>query len=335
MMKRSAALNIVLCLSLLAGCVCAQQPVPKWDTISYAKWGFSLQLPAGAEKREIPDPPAETARDLYLVDGMACVVQVVPTPGEVLASTAIEQVIQSELKVSSKIGPARRWEQPSKQGDLFKGFSGSVELPAQDAVCAAAAQAIGGAKAVQCIAMAPLGDDSAPVLRISVYGPIDREKDVANTCKGVAAFVARGKTVPATPPVKPTVTPSAKPKPVPIPRPVPKPNPKPKPAPKPWPMLKAGLIELQGVVDSISADGKIVMMRVETVKVVNQPPVTLAPARSKKVLLKARLDWLKQGLVIRLIGKNSGEGKPIPADAVQEAAPPPGKPAPIRPPIVG
>lgn len=306
---------LLLCLLALAGDTYAQGA--KWDTFRYEKWGFALQLPAGASKQELPSPPESGACDVYSIGGgLACVIQITTTPDDALASTVIEQAIQSETKPHpTKPGPTKRWEQTSKQGELFKGFAGQVQLKTDDAVQAAVSKIIGGERGTESTSLAPLGDESAPVLRVAVFGPANRESDIATAAKGIAALVSRSQTKP----------------PVPLLRPTPAPRPRPRPAPKPWPMLKKGEIELSGTVETISNDRKTVILTVDTVKMPGQEPIALSPARSKKVLLRSKLEWLAEGLYVHLIGKDTGVGKPIPADAMEQAPVPAPKPVPLGP----
>ena len=296
----------------------------QWKIIRVPQWGFLYQLPVMAVRQHLSTKPSGTC-DMYISGGLACVMQVNPTSSDALASTAIEQTIQADLKLASKIGPASRWESTSKNGDLFKGYTGPVVLNKSDATQAAVIQAIGASKAVQSVAMAPLGDESAPMLKIVVIGTPDKEKEVVGLAKDIASLVVVDK--------KPV---SEGPAPAPKPAPTPAATPKPavKAAVKPWPALKAGEIELMGVVDSVSKDGKTVMMTIYTVKVMNQEPVELQPSRAKKVLIERKQGWIAPGTFVRIVGPNSGEGKPIKAKRIEESPLPPGKPAPPIPPDV-
>lgn len=303
MRTRLAVQTFVLCCSLAS---CALAGAQAWDTISYDKWGFALQIPAGCVKQEVL---ADDGCDVYAVGSLVCVVKVTPTPDKLPASTAIEQAIQAEVKDSSKLGTAKRWEQESKQGDLFKGFVAPIQLKADDPVGVVSIRIVGSDSAVQCVSMAPVGDDDSPILRISVIGPSDRQAEVVTTAKGIAAFAARTK--PALQDAKLSATAAKKRSPdagTP---------PKPKPAAKPWPELKKGEIELAGVVDSVSPDGKSLSMTVDLVTLPGGTSVTLSPARTKRVILKAKLTWLSTGQRIRMLGRNTGVGKPITADALE------------------
>lgn len=314
MRTRFAAL-IILFLGL-AGCACAQG---KWDSFRYDQWGFVIQLPTGAAKQDAPNLPENAVCDIYSTGKLACVIQVTATPDSAVASTVIEQEIQSEVKKQSKLGAAQRWEQTSRHGDLFKGFTGPIALGTGDAAMQAAERVIGAPRGCQCAAMTPLGDESAPVLKVTVFGPAGRESEVVAMAKGIASRVTTG-----TNPVAET--------------PIPKPTPTPEPAPesKPWPTLKNGEIELLGTVQTVSRDGKTVTMTVESIKMPGQDVIGLSPKRTKKVILHQKLDKLVNGVHIHLIGRNDGVGKPITADVIEttpktEQTPRTPEPKPFRP----
>ena len=320
MRNRVAALLPSLFLLFLVAPAYAQ--LAKWETVPYEKWGFVLQIPSGFQKQAIPNQPQDGTCDVYAARGLACVVKVTPTPDDQLAATAIEQAVQSQVKESSKLGPAKRWEQDSKQGELFKGFTAMVQLNSADAAESAIGKIVGADTAFECVSMAPLHDETSPILRIGVVGPTNRESEVIAMAKGMAAFVSR---IEPAPPALPVNVPKPRKlvpelKPVPPPEPNPKPNPKPRPSPKPklWPALKPGEIELAGVVDAVSADRKSVTMIVDTVTLPGQDPIELTPARPKKVIMRRKLSWLAAGQRIRVLGRNTGIGKPMTADAVEQ-----------------
>jgi len=321
MKTRLVCLNIALCCVLS----CAVIGQGKWKSIASPQWGFSLKLPPSATQQSSSGRPTSAMYDLYTAGGFAYVVEVTPTPSDALASTMIEQTIQADMREAAKLGATTRWEATSKQGDLFKGFTGPVQFSTTDAGHAAVIKAIGGDRGVYSVALAPLGDESAPVLRISVMGKANREREVVAMAKTVSSMVTTSSR-------SAVLVPTPKPAPTP-PRPI-APRPVPTPKPKPWPVLKSGEIELAGTVESISKDGKTVMMTVGTVKVIGQELIALSPMRPKRVLLKSKLGWLTQGLYVHLIGENSGVGKPIQADAMEQTpapAPNPSPPGPIPP----
>ena len=268
--------------------------VAKWDTVRYEEMGFSVQVPAGSVKHPI-GPPEEGTLDLYASGNLACSVSVRPTPDNQLASTVIEKAIQEEIKRAGGLGAARRWEQTSKQGDLFKGYVAPAKLDAGDTYHQEIGKIIGGMSGVQCSSMAPLGDDTAPILWIHVIGPTSQEKNVIAIAKAMAALVKRDKAPPKVDVSPPGI----------------------EPAPKPWPALKSGEIEIEGVVESVSNDWRQVSLTVDFVKLPGQDRIALSPPRSKQVSLRTKLDWITAGRRMILIGKNTGVGKPMTADVIE------------------
>lgn len=309
MKTRLFALTIILC-SVLAVRAFAQ--ASSWNTVSYDKWGFALQIPSGCAKQPIDAAPDGGACDLYAGGGLAYVIRIIPAPGNVPTSTAIEQAIQAEIKAAARLGSAKRWEQDSKQGDLFKGFIVPIALDADDTVHAAVGKIVGPGETVQCASMAPVSDDNSPILRIEVIGPKGRQADVVSNAKGMVAFVSRGQASPA-----PARVETSNPQKLIIERKPDRATPKPAPA-KPWPTLKKGEIELAGVVDSIAPDGRNLSVVVDLVTMPGDEPVALSPARPKRVLLKIKQTWLTVGQRIRIKGTNTGVGKPIIADALEQ-----------------
>lgn len=322
----------ILALVLILFALPAGAQVGKWDTVSYEKWGFALQLPSGSVKQAVEGQPESGVCDLYQINGLACIVKVTPTQDTQLSSTVIEQAIQAEVKSASALGPPKRWEQDSKQGDLFKGYSASVQLKAEDPMQAAVGKIVGEKEACESISMASLGDDTSPVLRITVIGPKSRQAEVVTTAKGIAAFMT--KTVSADPgPVAAAkklipelksevkLAPKPKPQQVVVSKPrklVIEPRPQIISTPKRWPTIKKGEIELAGSVTSIAPDCKTMILCVDSVIMPGQAPITLSPVRSKKVMLRYKLDWLAVGQRVRIMGKNTGIGKPMTADAVEQ-----------------
>lgn len=271
-----------------------------WQTVRYEKWRAGVQIPAAGSKRSIPAQSDEATCDLYAIGGLACYIKITPTPDTELASTVIERAIQAEVKQSEKLGGARRWEQNSKQGDLFKGFTGPIRLDNRDSLQAEISRIIGSDMGIECASMAPLGDETAPVIRIGVVGPEGKQNEVVATAKRMAALVTRYSTSP-----KPDMSTA-----------------RPEPVPKPWPTLKKGEIEIEGVVKSVDTNGRSILLSAEFIKLPGQERIALSPPRDKQVSLKSRQDWIAAGVRIVLIGKNTGIGKPMTADLIEPAKQP-------------
>lgn len=307
---KTRLISLIAALSLLIASVAFAQEI-KWKIIPSPQWGFSIQLPPDASRQRLMGRPASGTCEVYASGGFACIVQVTPTASDALASTAIEQAIQSEIKEATTMGPTARWEATSKEGDLFKGYTGQVRLAKTDPAQSAVIKAIGTERGVQSVALAPLGDETAPVLRIAIVGKPDKEPEVAAMAKTVSSMVAK-ESKPA------VIAPDEKPG---------QPSlPTPKLSAKPWPQLRTGDIELEGRITSVSSDGKTVMMMVDTIILPGQGPIALSPKRTKKVLLRDKMGALIKGAQIRLVGRNEGVGKPITADAIELAPNPPPEP---------
>lgn len=286
---------------LVLASVCALAQTDRWQAVRYDKWRAGVQIPAAASKHSLPTQPEEATCDLYAVGVLACYVKITPTPDTELASTVIERAIQAEMKQSEKLGAVKRWEQNSKQGDLFKGFTGPTKLDGGDPLQAEISRIIGSDTGIECVSMAPLGDDTAPVIRIGVVGPAGKRNEVVATAKRMAALVTRYNTSPN------TAVSAAEPK----------------PAPEPWPTLKKGEIEIEGVVDSVAWDRRSIVLKAEFIKLPGQDRITLSPPRSKHVRLKSKQDWLAAGVRVILVGKNTGIGKPMTADLIEATKQPP------------
>jgi len=291
-LRRWGRLQAIVLL-LICAPVSALAQSDKWETVRYDQWKFAAQIPAGAAKHPI-DPPESGTLDLYSSGGLACSISVTPTPNTQLASTVIEKAIQEEIRRAGGLGAARRWEQASKQGDLFKGYVAPAKLDETDVYAREIGEIIGGSTGVRCAAMAPLGDDTAPILWISVCGTAGTEKDVITTAKAIAASVKRD----AAPPNANAA------------------SPEPKKA-KPWPALKNGEIELEGGIESVAKDGRHLVIAVDFIRLYGHERIALSPVRTKEVRLKTRLDGIAPGVRVILIGRNTGIGKPMAADVIE------------------
>lgn len=266
----------------------------RWDTVSYQDWGLTVQIPAGAVKHPVPNQPTDGFYDVYSTNGCACVIAVTPVRN-LPTPTAIEKLIQEELAKSSGLGASRRWEQDSRQGELFKGLAGPVQLKGVDFLPEAIGRIVAEDTAFQCISMAALGDDSSPVLRVGVFGPRHRENDITLIARGMAAFVKK-----SGPAGKTADTPAEAPE------------------SASWPTLKPGQIELEGVVAMVTPDRKSLALIVEVITMPGLNPIALNPARRKLVLLRQKMDWPAVGQRIRLLGANTGVGKPMTADLLEK-----------------
>lgn len=264
---------------------------------TYEDRHFRLRLPEGAVSQDSKPIENELLREVYVADGLVWAIRLTETPAGYLASTAIEQALQAEMKAGAPLGEVRRWELYTRQQVLFKGISRLV--PAETAVLGVAPQVDelrGETVLSQSLSMAPLSDESSPILTLAVAGPTARKDDVEKRAKELAFSFWRIQEPPRGP-QRDTGTGDAKPS-----------------APRP---LKKGDIELSGTVASIAADRKSLVMTVNAVRMPGGKPIELNPPRSKRVFLRSFPDELTAGKPILVIGRNDGVGMPILADILE------------------
>lgn len=269
--------------------------------ITFEEWGFKLSLPKNALKQPAQPAEKEELRQVYTADGFAYVVKIVRTPPNFLTSTAIEQAIQADMKSGIEFGEVRRWELHTRGGELFKGLS-RISPIADSALGAVqfAEGLFGGERVFQSVSMAPLGDESSPILSLGVVGPIDKESDIENQAKFVAFSVGR----------------IEKPQPVVEQKPAAPPSDRRPPARTPQ-ALKKGDIELFGSVASIAADRKSLVLTVTRIRMPGGEPLKLDPPRSKRVFVTKLAENVDTGTPILVIGRNDGVGMPILADTLE------------------
>lgn len=339
-----AIVSFFACITAACGTV-----LPKAGSVEYKNWGFKVDIPLNSEKISLADG-TDDLYDVYSYKGLSYVVKIIKTPSNALASTAIEQQIQADCK---KTG-AKRWETETRKGELYKGLEGVCSL--DNDILAKAPKlkaAISNGTVFQAISMAPLKDESSPILYVGVIGPRSRATDIRNIAKFMPETVstniieksvppvvaqpkapqppAPGKAIvttvqkpamvtvkPATPVKTPkvTVTPASK-------KPANQPSFE-KPAvvatPHKRPAIKAGYIQLEGEITSIWSNNKGLVCSVDTVTMPSKTEIELSPKRSKTVMLDKCPMWIKQGIRVLVIGKNNGIGKPIHADIIEAAS---------------
>lgn len=306
MNTRSVNLILALAALLVSAGTSSGTETPSDSEITFEKWAFKLSLPTNAQRQPAQPAAREGLREVYVADGLAYVVKIISTPPNSLTSTAIEQAIQADMKSGAQFGEVRRWELYTRGGELFKGLSriSPVEGSALGAV-EYAAELFGGDRVFQSVSMAPLGDESSPILSLGVVGPADKESDIENQAKFIAFSV--GKVEKPRPAVagKPAAPPSDRRPPTATPR-----------------ALKKGDIELFGTVASVADDRNSLVLTVTRIRMPGGEPVKLDPPRSKRVLVKKLAENVRTGTSILVIGRNDGVGMPILADTleVQEQA---------------
>lgn len=300
-------LLIISLFLLLSSQVFAAQ-VGETSVVVYNRPHFSVEVPSSSEKHALTPTNDEEAHDIYIADGCAYVIRIIKASDDLPASTAIEKIIQEQMKSGTKLGPTNRWEMDSRDKVLFKGCTRSIDVNEPFLV-----GLFGGSRCVECVAMAALGDEFSPIVEVGVMGRNDQLDDVEALAKYLAFTVS-------VIPDKPAL--SASPGKL-IQHPVPtlrnatsrpgyssKSKPAAPAAQKPQ-KLKKGEIELAGTVQSISEDGNSLVMQVSQITLPGSKPTQLNPARSKTVLFDKFPSGIAVGSRIVAIGKNDGIGKPI------------------------
>lgn len=310
MRTRTAVITLLALFAVVHACLAMEVSTENGrDRVAFSDWGVSVEIPKPHEKSTVLRDNNTLDCQLYVSGDYVYVFKVTKLPPNTLASTFIEQLIQADVK-SSPDGTTKRWELDNRQKELFKGLT--RPLKPEMVEVAAVAKVLRGEAGVQSIAMAPVRDETSPVLSVGVIARENLRQEAELRAEVMAGFLEFDRsapqprvvpTVPAAPvPPKPTVT---------APSPVPS-----RPAARPAPVytLKKGDIELIGEVKSVAADGKSLEMLVDTVRMPGTAPTKLNPPRDKKVTLVSAPEGVRAGARITVAGKNDGVGKPIKAD---------------------
>lgn len=267
------------------------------EKVAFPEWGFSAEVPKPYQKHTVQRPNGGTECVVIINGEFAYIFRILDLPANTLASTFIEQSIQADTK-SAPNGTAKRWELDNRQNELFKGLTRPLVagFPGVEAVTAL----LGDAPGVQSIAMVPIRDEMSPVLQAGVIARADLREQAELRTEVLTGFLTFDRTAFVKPPVrnrpKPPATDEA-----------------PAKATLGY-VLKKGEIELVGEVRSIAADGKSLVMLVNTIRMPQSDPVKLDPARDKDVLLASVPEGLSVGSRITIAGRNKGVGEPIKAD---------------------
>lgn len=297
----------------------------------YSRYGFTIELPVDVVKQTASPEENETLREVYTRDGLTYTISVMKSEGGSLTSTVIEKFIQNGTKELGDVPGAKRWELSSKQKILFKGYSALPQTGSE----------------VRSIALAPLGDEASAILKITVAGSSERQRDVENQAKFTAftSNIADTKpTVAAAPPVNMPSPPASNPVREPGAKQPGKPTVQSQPtqpatatkppaaAPsaskpakssaevKPAAVLKTGYIELEGLIRGIAEDKKTLVLSVDKIRLPKGTPLNLKPAREKTVILASIPPNAAPGKRLRVIGKNEGIGTPIKPEDIEVVA---------------
>jgi hypothetical protein len=260
------------------------------------QWGVSAEIPKPFTRRLLPPSDSIPYSEVFISGDYAYTLEIVKIPAKSLASTFIEQSIQSDIKQASA-DEVKRWELESRQGELFKGITKPYHIIAP--YPAALLKTLGGETGIQSVAMAPLNGESSPVLRIGIVSSTANKTDAENKAKALATFVVfTGKLN--------KIQPALVPQPIQV-----------QPKPIVPTFLRKGEIELVGVVKSIDVVEKKLVLVVSQIRLPGSNMQKRDPAMPKNVSLLFMLPkGIKVGSRISVIGKNLGLGKPILADVI-------------------
>jgi len=312
---RFAAL-ILLILPLYCSAEPARTQVPKMKAVRFEEWGFQAQVPQTAARQEIAAEGDIKLHEVYIFGDLIYFIKVTQSPADTLASTAIEQELQTFVTATATLGPSNRWEINSKRGDLFKGVSRIIRPEDfNQSEAGFLKKALWGRNGFQSVSMAALKDESGPIVSIGLIGPKSREKEVENIAKFAAFNVSKIGTATITP----MTPPAQQPKPVREPKAQPtkkQPAKPPTVAPKKQAVIRKGDIALEGIVCSIDTTSKCMVMLVDQITLPKLQSIKLEPARRKTVFFRNLPAGVKQQIRIRIVGKNTGIGKAMTADVI-------------------
>ncbi|MCL5104577.1 MAG: hypothetical protein M1133_10775 [Armatimonadetes bacterium] len=342
---------VIITAICLPASVCFGQTetTAKYEPVTYPDLGLRVEIPSPYQKHTFPADGDTLRSEVFIAGDYAYTIKVTKTPANSIASTAIEQAIQAEVKSAPASYPAKRWELDSRRKELFKGITKGFEFdaaammrqPHLEKICK-------GKECVESLAMAPLKDESSPIVTVGVIGPKTPGNDVEVKAKYVAFTLTTTPPRPATadlhkrngaappiPPMPSTPTVTAKPT-APSVRPTPAIRPSspvgsrppigvstipttPAPVPAPSHSIKRGDIELIGSVQSIAPERTSLTMLVAQIRMPGQTAIPLTPARQKTVYLTKVPASISAGARVIVIGRNTGVGKPITADVLESA----------------
>lgn len=257
-------------------------------SVRYDKWGFGVKIPTPFARYSDSDQPAGGLSEIFVSGSLAYLVKVIPVVPDVRTSTAIELALQAEMKSAGKKDNARRWETLSNSGgrEPFKGVIRIVRVKKADVSKSPYLRDVTrNDKCMRCVCMAPVSDDFSSIICIGVIGPENRAKDIQKAATalalGLTRFGSRSETVTAQ-----------------------------------RADLDKGCIELFGVLKSINADGKTLIMTVDRIRMPGMDPQPLDPSRTKTIYVNSLPKTIQEGLRVSVIGINTGVGKPMNADSV-------------------
>ncbi|MGQ9454628.1 MAG: hypothetical protein ACUVRS_06655 [Armatimonadota bacterium] len=301
-MRRGGAIWVILAVLvvfLTAGVVLAATQQPKTRPVVYEQFGFTVYVPHTAVRETLSADKPEVLCDTFRYGDLVYLVKVTEVPSDTLTVTAVEKKLQVLTSSGGSLVGARRWELEIGE-TLFKGLSGRFTLDMSLPEAAVIKRALGAKGAHCCFAMAPLGDRFSPIVELGVVGPASRSSEIEDLARffvykfsrgaagvSIAAAEDRGKRSSS----KPTSNPDS---------------------------LKKGDIELVGRVEHVDRSAKSFILIVERIRMPQTGYIMLDPPRRKVVYFREPLpEQVKEGATVRVVGFNTGVGKPMTADVIK------------------
>lgn len=158
----------------------------KKTTVPFPDYGFSADFASPFSRQMLPSSEDTPFFGAISASNGVYLVMVKKLPANTIASTFIEQSIQSDIK-SAAIGSTKRWELDSRQGVFVKGLTRPLvdDIASLDPV----KKFLNGKNGIQSFAMMPLEDDRSPVLMIGIVAPVESQRDAENEIRGLATFM--------------------------------------------------------------------------------------------------------------------------------------------------
>lgn len=301
-MNRASELRIIvvqLLVFAVGSFACAATQQPKTRVVLYEAFGFAVNVPQASVKQAIPVQEPAKLCEAFRYGNLVYLVKVTAVPEEMLPATAIEKTLQSLTSPEGAMAGARRWE--IEIGDLlFKGLAGSYAVQEGQPEAQVLKSVLRDREAYCCMAMAALADRFSPIVELSVVGPASRAREIDDLAR---FFVYKFSKV--APKLVPTTT-------------APTSTARPGTSGEARRTLKKGDIELIGRIEYIDASNKTLILIVDRIRMPNTGYIALDPPRRKTIYLRSPLPHtISADAQVRVIGFNSGVGKPMTADLIE------------------
>jgi len=286
-------ITILVIAFILSISVLASLPVScdtsKASRENYPAFSISVEIPAPHRDFDGGKTPGSLMDKGYESAGLAYDIVITPVAPEFRSRSALDEYLNKMLGLTNRMQqyiasrhPSERWSVSSRNNMQFTG------LTVDDFIMEASfSRIIPDHKASVSIAIAALKSDYSQIALVSVVGPRGRRPEIEAAAKAMSQSVDKigsGNTQASA-----------------------------------NQGLKPDQIELFGVVESIASDSRSLVMKADTVSTHGQANTHLDPPRQKTVLLNSLPTEIAVGSRIRVVGQNSGSGKPIRAETLSLA----------------